>query len=731
MLAAGLKRLETLTPRYVSRWILELARALEELSIDDLLFELNAERIVSGFPPFSDIPAVEAGVRERRLYFRRTIESVLDSLSFQEKTDVLLATVKTATEDGTVLAPILVDDLVDSYDVKLRAVLEEQERIVRERCDELRPDYIKLPKLEFMLGDISSAVKTWYRAAQPILLSRSGRGLDLPEPVSEVKGVVEFLLSEGGTYIDGNQYEEGKKFYRCAAAISSQGFGAMETDLDEIVEDLILQITEADEVKCEDAMELYEVALDLVDKHLDGVHPSLLYWLRELADCYVQLNWFSKAIDCYERVLESPDCVLWHHSELVDVLQGIASCFLVPDGCVTCIPLIHDALDAIEECLAGAMDIHEIVKDLVDRLMEAEETSSEDAIYRYELVSELIDKYLGGVHQDSVVFWLQQLADGYANWNESTKAITCLQRVLYIMDCDSGSDLDDIIDGLQKFAEFHLAQDDFVSALPLFQRALYTIEEYTSGMHPELMDLLDNLAHCYSESGEYETAVCYYQRALLLRVAPSEAKRLDLANFICESENISKSSLLYRWLLQDMQMNPRSESDGLIRHINSLIHCHNALGEHVEAEFLYRCILDIVEEHSGVDDSRFLRYLSELESLYRELGENDKAETLRLQSVTIVEGVLEPDHPDFVEELVGLKENVSYDEVDENKLNFEFFDDFSHYPSVLHDGKMTQWENNYLGPLFDETGMETLDCSNLDNDAEADHGDVGEDTVGF
>ena len=138
LLAAGLARLSEHDADDVAAWILEIAWAFEDVDPDDLRMIINEERVVSGFTEESDRLAVEDEIKERRRYYRQVIKSALDSLSPKELVEAITVAVETATDDGEEHGPILIADLVDSYEVEAQGFLDKEEENIRILVEKLR-----------------------------------------------------------------------------------------------------------------------------------------------------------------------------------------------------------------------------------------------------------------------------------------------------------------------------------------------------------------------------------------------------------------------------------------------------------------------------------------------------------------------------------------------------------------------------------------------------------------
>lgn len=181
LLASGLARLPNHNADDVAEWILEISWAFEDLDPEELSVIINEERVVSGFPEVSDLSAVEAEIQERRRHYRQVIKAALDNLSPKELVEAVTVAVESATDDGEELGPILIADLIDSYEVEAQGFLDKEEGNIRALVEKLRaavdaerPDSTLAP----MVNQLIQVVKNWDTVAQPIQVSTKSRGLD-------------------------------------------------------------------------------------------------------------------------------------------------------------------------------------------------------------------------------------------------------------------------------------------------------------------------------------------------------------------------------------------------------------------------------------------------------------------------------------------------------------------------------------------------------------------------
>ena len=180
LLAAWLSRFLDRSSSNVTKWVLEIAYVFENIDTEMVRTIINEERIVSGFPAVTDLSAIEMEIKERRHHYRRVITTALDNLSVKERAKVVTMVVEASTDNGGNPGPILVDDLVDSYEINAQEFLEKEEgnievldERIRAAADAKSPDTALTP----MVNQLIQAVKNWDTFAQPIQINKKIQGL--------------------------------------------------------------------------------------------------------------------------------------------------------------------------------------------------------------------------------------------------------------------------------------------------------------------------------------------------------------------------------------------------------------------------------------------------------------------------------------------------------------------------------------------------------------------------
>ncbi len=204
LLAAGLARLPENNADDVAEWILEISWAFEDLDSEDLSVIINEERVVSGFPEVSDLSTVEAEIQERRRYYLQVIKSVIDNLPSKDLVESVTIAVESATDNGEEQGPILIDDLVDFYEVGAQEFLSNEESNIKSLVEKIQSavdSEVSDSEINPMVNQLIQVVKNWDIVAQPIQVSTKSRGLDhdASHRVAEiVRSLAIYMFNEHG-----------------------------------------------------------------------------------------------------------------------------------------------------------------------------------------------------------------------------------------------------------------------------------------------------------------------------------------------------------------------------------------------------------------------------------------------------------------------------------------------------------------------------------------------------
>ena len=179
--AALLDKVQTdLNLTEISMLTMRFAECYDDIDLDSTLLLINEERGISDFPPISEVQDVESELYERRKHCLVAIRSMLDQLPSSDLVEVVTSVVETITDDGETHAPILVDDLVDAFEVHAQEFFEIETGNIRKLIEQIRSqasDDLNEEDIWDNINLLERVVKNWDLVAQPIQVSARSRGL--------------------------------------------------------------------------------------------------------------------------------------------------------------------------------------------------------------------------------------------------------------------------------------------------------------------------------------------------------------------------------------------------------------------------------------------------------------------------------------------------------------------------------------------------------------------------
>ena len=179
LLITGVSRLPNLPSSSIVEWILAIAQTSEAINSETVRAILNEDRRASGFPEITDLSVIDDEIRKQKSYYRQVLTSILESLSVTERASVLTQTLEPSTGIAQPRCPILIEDLILSYERGVQDSLEQNRKIIEAQDEKLRAMADAKNSdttLQPIVNQLIQAVKEWGTLAQPIQLSKRSRG---------------------------------------------------------------------------------------------------------------------------------------------------------------------------------------------------------------------------------------------------------------------------------------------------------------------------------------------------------------------------------------------------------------------------------------------------------------------------------------------------------------------------------------------------------------------------
>jgi hypothetical protein len=163
----------------ISEFIKEMAYLFADLSVEQILRDINEDRSVAGFQEVRGEDQVVSELSERKRHYRSSIRAALDKLKPAILVGAMVSAVDGATRGGEKQAPELIDDLVDSYEVETQEFLQEEAKNAHQLIETARSSAATGEvAVEPIVDKLMDVARNWDRVAQPIQLSAKARGLD-------------------------------------------------------------------------------------------------------------------------------------------------------------------------------------------------------------------------------------------------------------------------------------------------------------------------------------------------------------------------------------------------------------------------------------------------------------------------------------------------------------------------------------------------------------------------
>lgn len=159
-------------------FVIDLANTYQAISSETVCSLINEERSVAKFPNVSDIRQVEEDLSERRRYYIKSIKESLDCLESMDLVKGITYIVENTTDSGFKHAPIIIDDLINMYEVEAQPFFEKENNNIQQLLSMLKEAASRKKPLSRILEKLDNVVRNWDTIAQPIQLSCRSRGVN-------------------------------------------------------------------------------------------------------------------------------------------------------------------------------------------------------------------------------------------------------------------------------------------------------------------------------------------------------------------------------------------------------------------------------------------------------------------------------------------------------------------------------------------------------------------------
>jgi len=179
LMAAALELVDEDEPaESIAELIRDFAWLVEYIDAEEVLRDINEDRAISGFPEIKGPEAIEEELTERRKTYRSILKGLLDRMEPNKLVETMTDAVAVATDNGKDQGPVLIDELVDTYEIETQGFLQKEYENIEKLVESAREAATRGESAVAPIVDkIGKVAKNWDRVAQPIQLSAMSRGI--------------------------------------------------------------------------------------------------------------------------------------------------------------------------------------------------------------------------------------------------------------------------------------------------------------------------------------------------------------------------------------------------------------------------------------------------------------------------------------------------------------------------------------------------------------------------
>ena len=167
------------SPNELVERILALANSAEEIDAGAVLHQINEDRSVAKFPPVKGEEAIDEELAAMRRNYRNAVKDCLNRLPTRVLLKVMNDVVDRATEHGKHHAPLIIEDLIDGFEIEAQSFLHAEaknlERLIQKAEATAKQGE---PAVTSVVDAIRTVAENWNRVVRPIQLISRTRGID-------------------------------------------------------------------------------------------------------------------------------------------------------------------------------------------------------------------------------------------------------------------------------------------------------------------------------------------------------------------------------------------------------------------------------------------------------------------------------------------------------------------------------------------------------------------------
>lgn len=162
----------------VTGFICKFVDVVESIDPNDVLRDVNEDRNVAGFPEIQGVELVEEELQERRKTYRFALKNLLDGMEPTKLIGTMTAVARRAIDENGQHVPVLLDDLVNSYEIEAQGFLQKEAENISVLIRNVRSAAPRGSQVvDPLLDRLDKIARNWHGVALPILVCARSRGI--------------------------------------------------------------------------------------------------------------------------------------------------------------------------------------------------------------------------------------------------------------------------------------------------------------------------------------------------------------------------------------------------------------------------------------------------------------------------------------------------------------------------------------------------------------------------
>ena len=442
------------------------------------------------------------------------------------------------------------------------------------------------------------------------------------------KPTAKFFNNLAGVYKDQGNYDEALNFYDLALEICNKVYGKNHPSTASTYNNIagVYQ----DQGNYNEALKFYDISLEISKKTLGKDHPYTATTYNNIAGVYKDLGNYDEALKYYNMAREIQEKILGEdHPYTATTYNNLASVYKAQGNYDEALKFYYISLDIKEKMLGKDHPSTATTYNNIAGVYHAL-GNYDEALKFYNLALGIQENILGKDHPDTASTY-NNIASLYLAQGNFEKALNYYNKALVICEKKYGKNHPYTATTYNNIAGVYKGQDNYDEALKFYNLALGIREKTLGKDHPDTASTYNNIAVVYKDQGNYGEALKFYNMALVIcekmlgKDNPYTAITYNnIAGIYKEQGNYDESLKFYNMARNIREKMLGKDNPSTAITYNNIASVYKDQGNYDESLKCYKRALEILEKALGIHPSTAIVH-ENLASLYYVMEYHEEA----------------------------------------------------------------------------------------------------------